>query len=102
MLSIFPTWQAVKDTAAQHPLSASPGKWLAASIESQCSFKTEPMAYVYTPMIAHLLISNLHPAYFQKGPAVADKIRQRHNRVIKKNQRSSPERKKGLLIIAQT
>lgn len=33
---------------------------------------------------------------------MADKIRQRHNGAIKKNQRSSPERKKGLLIIAET
>lgn len=70
------------------------GKWLTASTEIQCSFKTELVAYVYTLMIAHLLISNLPPAYFQKGPGVADKIRQRHKRVIKKNQRPSPERKR--------
>lgn len=86
----------------QYPHLAFPGKWLTVSIEMQCSFKTELVAYVYTLMIAHLLISNLYPAYFQKGPGVADKIRQRHNRAIKKNQRSSPERKKGLLIIAET
>lgn len=66
---------------------------LAVSAEMQCSFKTEPVAYVHTLMIAHLLISNLYPAYFQKGPGVADKIRQRHNGAIKKNQRSSPKRK---------
>lgn len=55
-------------------------------------------------MIAQLLISNLYPAYFQKGPEVADKIRQRHNRAIKKNQSLSPGRKtkKRLLIAAQT
>lgn len=37
--------------------------------------------------------SNLYPANFQKAPGVADKIRQRHNVVIKENQRSSPKRK---------
>lgn len=68
----------------------------------QCSFKTALVAYVYKVMTAHLLISNSYPAYFQKGPGVADKIRQRHNKAIKRNQRSSPQRKKGLPIIAQT
>ena len=84
----------MEETATQQPHLAFLGKWLAASTEIQCSFKTEPVAYVYTLMIAHLLISNLHPAYFQKGPGVADKIRQRPKRANKKNQRPSPERKR--------
>lgn len=39
-----------------HTESASLGNWLAVSPERQSSFLTELTAYVYTPMIAHLLI----------------------------------------------
>lgn len=67
-----------------------------------CSFKAEPVAYVHTLMIAHLLISNLYPAYFQKSPGEADKIRQRHNRAIKKTSKIKPKEKKRLPIISQT
>lgn len=64
------------------------------STEMQCSSQTELAAYVYTLVIAQLSISNLYPAHFPNGPGVADAIRQRHNRAIKKSQRASPERKR--------
>lgn len=39
-----------------HTESASPGNWIAVSTERQEFFLAKLMAYVYTLMIAHLLI----------------------------------------------